>query len=353
MCLLETMMTRCLPGGLWLVAAIILLAACSADSPEARLDDYMTRMGRVLEKPIVKDGSAQEALSFPRPRDLTIAQEDVSIDLIDYLSLKGCKLQHVVARSNDSLGRVAQPSTKLVHHLNFLRLAPSCIAHLETNDQARLAETLRLAHSRKHEQLQATIWKAIIGGEEYRAFWRKPNTLSAYPAQAFTDADAALVSLTEKIHRWLAGDYQVDAAALESDLQKLSSGDGGSLFKSLAMQQESLASIDGAIRQRLAEKPLCYNASASRGQILDNVVRKFFIAEVQAWSARLEARRFKLSPKIEALEGALSHAEPHAFSTWRGQRDELIQYYALAPKRHATSLLPLLEQCGRAPGAPT
>lgn len=331
------------------IAAIAMLVACSADSPQARLDNYMNRMQRVLETPIVAT-VAPAAVLFPRPRDLRDEQEELSIGLIDYLSLKGCELQRVVASANDSLGRVARPSTKLVLHLNFLRLAPACIKRMESKGETSLAQTLRLAYNSKLEQLPRTIWDAIVGGEEYRAFWRKPNRLSTYPMQAFTQADQALVSLTEKSRRWLNADYRVDGAALESDLQNLSSGDGGALLKSLTMQQRALASVDAAIRQRLSERPLCYRASAERGQILDNVVRKFFIADIQAWSARLEARRFKLVPKIEALESMLLPAEPEAFSHWRGQRDGLIAQYASAPKRHAKALLPLLEQCGKAPG---
>lgn len=330
-------------------AVIVLLTACSTDSPEARLSDYLTRMGRVLETPIISDESTVSSLPFPRPRELRLKEEEASIGLIDYLSLKGCKLQKVIARANDSLGRVAQPSTRLILHLNFLRLAPGCIERLESKDEIGLAQTLQLAYNTKLERLPQVLWLAIIGGEEYRSFWQKPNTLAEYPTQAFTGADRALVSLAEKSGRWLNGDYQVDAAALESDLQDLSSGDGGSLIKSLTLQQHSLSSLNAAIRKRLSEKPLCHHALAERGQILDNVVRKFFIADVQAWSAKLEARRFKLTPKVRALESLLSDAEPKAFNVWRTQRDEKILLYAQAPKRHAKTLLPLLQQCGRAP----
>ncbi|MEM8500243.1 MAG: DUF3080 family protein [Pseudomonadota bacterium] len=339
----------------WGIAFVLAasLQACSTDSPQALLDNYITRMERVLETPIVVGNARDNVLLFPRPRDLRVEQQEISIGLIDFFSLKDCELQKVVAGANDSLGRVAQPSTQLVLHLNFLRHAPVCIERMASNGESGLAETLQRAHSSKLEQLPFAIWMAIVGGEEYRAFWRKPNRLFDYPTQAFTQADRALVSLTQKSRRWLTGDYRVDAAALESDLQSLSSGDGGSLLKSLMLQHNALSTVDLAIKQRLSEKPLCHYPAAARGQILDNVVRKFFIADVQAWAARLESRRFKLLPKTDALENLLSSAEPKAFSVWRAQRDELISHYALAPKRHADALLPLLQQCGKAPGMPS
>lgn len=339
----------------WIMASLLAasLLACSTDSPQARLDNYLTRMERVLETPIIVGRAPDSVLLFPRPRELRVEQQEISIGLIDYLSLKDCELQKVVANANDSLGRVAKASTRLVLHLDFLRLAPVCIDRMESNGETSLAETLHSAHSSKLEQLPFVIWIAIVGGDEYRAFWRKPNRLHEYPTQAFTKADQALVSLTEMSRRWLAGDYSVDAAALESDLQNLSSGDGGSLLKSLMLQQNALSAVDLAIQQRLSKKPLCHHVEAARGQILDNVVRKFFIADVQAWAARLESRRFKLLPKIHALEHILSMAEPEAFSVWRAQRDESISRKALAPKRHAQALLPLLQQCGKAPGTPS
>lgn len=346
---------QCRSACRWLLLVTLAgaLLACGVDSPESRLDNYLTRLSRVLEQTIVADNVPVPSLSFPRPRELKDEPRELAIGLIDFLSLKGCKVQKVVASTNDSLGRVAQPSTRLVLHLDFLQLAPECVTYLVSEGKAQLAKTLQQAYHSKVERLPRVIWNAILGGEEYRAFWRAPNTLSEYPAQEFTEADQALVALTEMSSRWLAGDYEVHAAMLESVLQRLSSGDGGHLLKSLTLQQQALSSANPALQKRVSEQPLCYHAAAAKGQILDNVVRKFFVADVQAWSARLESRRFKLLPKVKALEKELSVAEPYPFRAWREQRNEMIAHYALAPKRHAQALLPLLKQCGRAPGSPT
>lgn len=333
------------------LVAVALLASCDTDSPQARLENYANRMARVLETQIEHRPTTPESLVFPRPRTLRFEHQGLSIDLIDYLSLTGCELQRTVARSNDSLGKVAKPSTKLVLHLNFLRLAPKCIERLNARGETKLAGTLARAMTSKREQLPSVIWRATLGSDEYRSFWRRPNNLARYPTQMYAEVDAALVSLTAKADRWMNGDYVVDADSLEAELKRLSAGDGGALLKSLSVQYEILAAIDAAIEQRLDAKPLCYHSASARGNILDNVVRKFFIADVQAWSARVEARRFKLLPKVEALENALSTAEPKAFTIWKKRRDESIARAAIAPKQHAKTLLPLLHQCGKAPGS--
>ena len=86
------------------------------------------------------------------------------------------------------------------------------------------------------------------------------------------------------------------------------------------------------------------------GRIVDNVVRKFFIAEVQVWSVQVARRRNQLMPPVLALEQSLRKAMPDAYRTWARQRNQLLASATDAPREHVRDLAALLESCGLRPG---
>ena len=163
-------------------------------------------------------------------------------------------------------------------------------------------------------------------------------------------AEAALDSLTQRVERWLSGDYRLDRSAVEVELQRLLGGDGGALYKSVALQEEYLGRFDLALAQRYESGPICRGTGGQRASILDTVVRKFFIGEIQPWSTRVQRRAFLLQ-NPRRLEELLAAGEPQAFRAWRRARDSHITRSLEAPRRHVEALLPVMRQCGLAPSA--
>ncbi len=329
---------------------VCLCAACGRSQSEAALADYFQRLSRVLETKVSPAG-APPLLPMPAARELRLKLTQPKIDLLEFLRLSDCHLQRLVAGRNSSLGKLAQPSQRLIYELEFLHYGAVCRATLEHNERSELAQKLNAVLLQKREQLPAVIWQATLGAGEMRAFWNVPVKLGDYPAATAAEVPMAMARLLRHIERWLDDDWRVDAAALERDLQLLKTGDGGALLHAWKLLADELGRGTELLQNRLAERPLCYKGQPSQqADILLNVIQQKFINVIQPWAVALSQRRYELLPPVEQLEHLLARVEPASYRRWRQQRDAQFSAAFAAPKQHVAAIQPLLEQCGLAPG---
>lgn len=327
----------------------MLVGGCGTGG-DAPIENYLTRLGRSLDRAIVP--TAGRLPPLPRERDLQLDLPPRSIDLLDLLALRGCELSITIGKINSSLGKLAVDSQRLLLDLEFLSLAPACIDAMDPAEDAELIASLRAAVAGKRRRLPARIWNATLGGPEFRAFWQRPRRLGDYPANTGSQVVTALARLTELSIRWLEGDYRAGSEDLERLLGEVRLGDGGALLASLDLQRSGLAGAASALRDRTEQSPICLgNRASPEGRIVDNVVRKFFIGEVQPWSVRIARRRAELMPSVLALESSLREVTPPTYAQWCSLRDELLASAVAAPREHALALAALLESCGLRPGA--
>lgn len=332
---------------LCLLLLALLLAGCGG--PQPPVDNYLTRLGRSLDRDI--EPAAERLAPLPRARDLQIDLLPGSIDLLDLFALRGCELNITIGKSNSSLGKVAADSQRLLLELEFLALAPACIQSLDTREDEELVTTLKAAVASKREQLPARIWNATLGGPEFRSFWKRPNRLADYPSATGSQVTTALARLAELSRLWMEGNFLAGLDELEDLLGDIRRGDGGELLASLDLQRSGLAAARPALDERLDPNPICFGKTPSpEGRIVDNVVRKYFIGEVQPWSVQVARRRADLMPPVLALEAQLSSITPAAYQSWVLERDLLLESAVAAPREHARSLAALLETCGLRPG---
>ncbi len=328
--------------------ALALVAGCDGGSG-LPVDNYLTRLGRSLDRSI--EPAEQRLPPLPRPRELQLALQPGSIDLLDLLSLRGCELNITIGKSNSSLGKLASDSQRLLLELEFLALAPNCITSLDPQDDGALVATLEAAMASKRQQLPARIWNATLGGPEFSTFWKRPPRLADYPANTGSQVPTALSRLAELSDQWLQGDYRAGSEELENLLGEVRRGDGGALLASLELQRGGLAAAAPALEERRQTAPICFGNTASpAGRVVDNVVRQFFVGEVQPWSVALARRRAELMPPVLALESSLVAVMPAAYHNWSQQRDQLLTSATKAPREHASRLADLLETCGLRPG---
>lgn len=334
-------------GHLRLAAIVVcsLVTGCS-DPSTATLDNYLTRLQRTL-------GASIAAPKYDRPpappkvAELRIALDSDSIDGLDFLALSDCALEITVGKSNSSLGKLAEPSQRLLLELEFLYHAPDCIRQLRGDERPALADQLERAVQTKREQLDARIFNATLGGDEFRRFWRSPQRLGDYPANISAEVLTALNGLGNAIEAWRAGDYLRDHDRLERWLGMIRTGDGGSLDAALLQQTTALKLATAELEQR----PPCLAGSANdTGKILLTVVSKFFAGEIQPRAADLARRRYALDDALTLLETRLSSAAPESWRRWRAARDQRLERGALAPGRHARVVAAALSDCGLAPG---
>ncbi|MEQ9464988.1 MAG: DUF3080 family protein [Haliea sp.] len=321
------------------------LAGCGGQQPEAALARYLERLARTLDQPSPAV-AVPEVPRLPPRGELRLDLEGGNLGTLDFLALSGCEVQITIGKRNSSLGLLASPSQRLLLELEFLRLAPACIAHMRNEERTELAELLQGAVELKQQQLPALIFNATLAGPEYRKLWQPPQDLGDYPVQTSSVPLTALAAINASARRWLAGDYRASNVDFEIQLSEVAQADGGALLKALALQAGWLEAGNGLLRARRQRGPLCSGPiRPAAATVLRNVIGKFFVGEVQPWSAALGRRQHELLPLVAALESGLESALPGAYRDWQQQRAASLQAWTAAPRQHVGELQQVLAPC--------
>jgi hypothetical protein len=323
------------------------LAGCGGQQPDAALARYLERLQRTLEQP-APAVVLPDLPRLPARGELRLDLERGNLGTLDFLALSGCEVQITIGKRNSSLGIMASASQHLLLELEFLRLAPACIKHMRATERGELADLLQGAFDLKQQQLPAMIYSATLGGPEYRTLWQPPQNLGSYPEQTSSVPLTALAEINASTRRWLAGDYTADNMAFEIQLSEVAQADGGALLKALALQAAWLEAADALLQARRQRGPLCSGPlRPAAASILRNVVEKFFVGEVQPWSAALGRRQHELLPLVTALESALDSALPGAYRGWQDRRNASLEAWTAAPRQHVGELQEVLAPCAQ------
>ena len=332
----------------------IALAGCSPpETGPEYLDDYLQRLARTLDTPVpVSD----KLWAPPRLQDAGLAKLPIpgsKLDVLDFLSLSGCALQVNLGRRNSSLGRTASPSQQLLLDLEFLALAPACIATLVDQGKTDIAAQLVAAQSTRTTFLRQRIFNALLAGPEYSRFWKLPPNLQDYPDQVGGRVIEALHWFNQATRNWLGGDYEFQVDQLETQLYHLRSGDGGALLLAAVIQARVLEQATATVDARGDSALLCpQNLATSTASTLGTVVFKYFVGQVQAWLARLHQRQRALMPPILDIEAQLEPALPETYRQWLSKRDATLATLGSMSRDHVTALQRLSTSCpgGLLPG---
>lgn len=331
-----------------LLLLVILLSGCEQSGPAGDLDEYLGKLERVLEQGAHRTGD-YPVLRMPDVRDLALPALEDSIDVVEFLKLRPCKLHQLVAERNSVLGKLAEPSQRLIYELQFLDAAEDCLSTLAT-DQPELVLALREVVTRKQAQLPAVIFAATLGGDEFRQFWQPRN--DALPDTVMTGGSLtpAISQLSRQVRNWLAGDYAIDGARLEGLLDVIRRGDGGMQMMAWMLIGSRLDVATGVLNDRLQRQPLCFEGmDTPTADIFEAVVKDMLIGRIQPFIARLNSRYYELLPGVRVLEHVLAGAEPAAYAEWRKQRDADLEQARTALPRHVAALNVLFEQCNLIP----
>jgi hypothetical protein len=227
----------------WLLcsALLILLDGCQPTEPDTPFEVYLSRTdsARSITPP---DGLKVPPVTV----DLQLNIPWGTLDTLDLVSLSGCSVQTTIGKRNSSLGRHAKPSQRLLLELEYLRLAPQCIALLRDRQRA-LADVLKAAWHERQAQLPAMVFNATLGSDEYRSFWLAPRAPGDYPVVSLAVAVSALQRINRHVCRWLSGDYQAQNRDFEVLLSQVAGGDAGALLQALHTQSSGVLAADPTI----------------------------------------------------------------------------------------------------------
>lgn len=325
----------------------LAVAGCSPYSPETLLLDYQKRLARTLDAKGSAKSLPQSSWTKPRPEQLQIALADLSVDGLDFLSLSGCALQITVGKRNSSLGKLAPPSQRLLLELEFLRLAPDCIAQLqvESGNEA-LISALEEATALKRRQLPARIFNAVLAGPEWHAFWQVQSISEDYPSgNTSSDLLTTIEALNVSVQRWLNGNYEADGMLFEARLNQLRAGDGGTLITAAELTQRYFLGWRNLMHSSPYWQEPCDRFYTDKQTILRTVASRYFAGGVQAWLAPIASRSNSIELAVGELETTLKDVMPEDYKVWLKQRDVLLGGFKTHPRQHVEDLQRLLQPC--------
>lgn len=327
------------------IACTITLCGCEQQGPEQDLENYLGRLATTLDT----DQPDVTLLPIPKPPKISELRYTLAagnLDALDFLALSGCKIQITIGKRNSSLGIMTKASQRLLLELEYLQHAPECIQFMHKTGKTELAENLESAYELKKSQLPKLIFNATLASSEFRSFWKKPTSIANYPAQTNSTVLQSLGAIKKDAERWLSGDYQANNTAFEIHLSETAMGDGGALWLALGRQGAALRAGNMILEQSLASGALCSDRYRSpAADILPNVIHKYFITEVQPWSAALGKRYHELIPALEALENVLKGDLPEEYVQYQKTRNTAMSTLKNRPKEHVEAIKKVLKPC--------
>lgn len=326
-----------------LIPIALLMAACGPADP---LEDYASRVARVLDQPV--EPATPEPPRYPRARDRQLSVPPERTGWIGYFQLKRCGLLNLIGQRNSILGRVAPPARRLDYERKLRACQPSTPAG-DDGDPAFAARLAELVAS-KQAQLPKVVWNATLGSDAMAdafslAAGRLPIDTEVMPGESL-DALATLTraargpqppGVTEPAYRVLETRHY-----------------GGRLLQSVTAVTATLDVVTGSIEQRLARRPLCFGDRANRrARIAETVLREFYIAGLQPHMAALSDAGRLWHEALAELFDAQSVTMPAAITRYRnqalGESSRVWRDYRHASREHGEAWTELLESCDLAP----
>ncbi|MFT5709667.1 MAG: hypothetical protein ACI8QT_000354 [Halioglobus sp.] len=160
---------------------------------------------------------------IPPTRQLRITLPPGTFNTLDFMALHGCALQITLGKYQSALGQFASDSQRLLLDLEYLNLAPDCIARKQSEHNIVLAEQLLQEKKFKLQQLSSRIFNATFANTEFQQFWNRRYKCCDNAGQSQRTL-SAFAALNGSVQRWLLGDYQVSNIEFEIQLSEVAKG---------------------------------------------------------------------------------------------------------------------------------
>lgn len=325
-----------------LIIAFLVLCLSACKEPLSTEQIYLQRLSNVLKVDVQQSANLVAMPQFPAARMLTLETSQSNLSLREFLSLRECKLHVTLAHRNSLMGKVANQSQLLLSDLRILDEGPKC---LEQQLDLKLRNKLVMFLKQKEEHISKLLWFSILGQSEHRQFWQTSNQ------------NLPLVSQEHLMHLNNLGDFvnaalkkqrqftDADFSNIEKSLGAIRSASAGSILTAYVHHINVLQEANRLIQTRL-NKPLClYNKPTQQARYFDNVVRNFFINEVQSKAVLLKRASSKLMAAHKHIEKPLLASSSDVYKAWVMHRNSIIKQGQNATKQHVSLIQLLYKQC--------
>ncbi|MFO7703804.1 MAG: DUF3080 family protein [Halopseudomonas sp.] len=337
----------------------LLLSGCER-TPQAsqQMDNYLERVGRVLDAPWTRFDSqslSQYRFSERRQRMLPVAEQRIGMLELLVESRRCQSLQQNVSQRNSSLGKVMPWSHRLAADGELIQALANCIEVISENpDRKALLADLQAIASIKREELPAVFWNALNAGSEFEYYLRFADSPLPVSSSALSDQSAidALQQLSA-IGQALPGQLPPPRAELEEHFQALQRSQRGSeLIHSLARLTHMLEQATTMLGSERAQKLCPLGQPTPRSQILLNVFVTFYAGEIQPYLAQVQrlGQPWQQSLSQLAQVQAIPKDTKDYLQALVGPEDSLWARYQQQLAAHSTAWQDVLGQCQSSPG---
>ncbi|GAB3671892.1 DUF3080 domain-containing protein [Salinisphaera aquimarina] len=345
---------------LWCVLILLVIGGCSAtDSPEARFDDYLSRLARTLD---VSSPSSQAPprLRYPDKRSLQLVIETPRTGWIGLFQLHRCGLVNLVSERNSILGRVAPPQDRLAYESRLLAGLKQCRTELDskedTADDRDLRRQLDALIEIKRRAVPRIFWNLTLADDAMAHLFSVAPPPLGLKASALGRASRQALTRLADAGRTLAEGGLLDASALSKSYEILEGSTYGGQLQSAALV--AVARLDAAtamLQQRMARRPICFNAQPNRrARTLYTILREVYGPNVQSYLADLVRAGREWRAAVASLVDAQQVAPRPAFTAYetRTLSAKTGVWAALdtAIVRHTKSWQDAMGQCNLMPG---
>ncbi|GGK83042.1 DUF3080 family protein [Amphritea balenae] len=325
------------------------------------METYSSRLANSLNSDKQLDLSSPLKIPvFPRRRDRILPVKDLRQGLLEVFNLRHCRLIHLVAERNSSLGKVMPPSKQLVYEIELFIGLRDCLQQLKmANAEPELITQVESIFRIKSDNFEKALWNGIFISEAVeRNFSLSEPALSLDGEDGFQQSVRALevldqIAALNKGNRDWTRPEALDQ--MEQQYQTLYNHRYGSRWlRSLYLVTQTLRFNAELIQHRLQQRPLCYNQTAtSKANIVKNVFQKYYISQLQPYMARLD-QQGKIWLRINTQlinQFTVTPASTKNYYTRviDPETSQLWHNYLEARNQHTKAWQNLLRQCGLMP----
>ena len=307
--------------GLFLLSMLGIVGCSNDRSPDQMYERLLDRLSNVTEVEVTPAPISPPLPAYPRPRDLTLAVDDVRVGFGTFHGLGRCGLLGEVSARNSSLGKFQSITARLLYEQRFYRQLQGCIDRMRQAsppDEDFLKETQAIA-TRKQDNLPAIFWNATFASPEFRTLMNtvaEPLPRDADPVTA--DITGALEFITQigmNLDSVADESQTVEIGPLEAHYFKLQSGKlVGPLLQGMRVSRDYLRRGSRLLQTVADQNRLCpMGKKTQRSEYLFNVFQKYYIGEAQPYLSLLHTRARPVFERLQDLLKAQRAPIPPAF----------------------------------------
>jgi hypothetical protein len=292
----------------WL-AILLVLASCQPNSTVKDLDEYHSRLIRLLDN----QQSALSAIEFdqlllnqrlryPSRKQLiqyTPVDANKAIELRTFYQLTPCAAHRLIAQRNTQLGKVQLPSQRFIYESQLLDAFDKCIKQTNQISEQRFWQELK---SQK-QQVFAQVWANMLQqSEEIKQAFASPQRLNRpVSQQGLAEVKSGFQHIMQ-LSNATDPELMTKRAQLEANLKRL----GEAALPAKAWNQQAVL-IAGLTAMTDQLKPvltgLACEKPRQRQQLsyAGNVLVLYFVQRIQTQAAQINQIQYQLQSVYQAL----------------------------------------------------